>query len=996
MAERPAPRWHGRPAEKRITMQALWWATDAQRVRRLWWTAALVGTGLVQVAVVAFVDGKSAVERWTPALGVVVSVLGLLSTLTQSETRTGEGGGADWLKARADALAGAVEDMWAAEARLRRLQDPEPLPVRWRPVDMPLADHDENVWRRSEAHAALRRGQLSEVRAAFLSVPSRRVVVLGPPGSGKTVLALSLTLDLLATREPGDAVPVVLPAGTWDAVREPLRAWMAARIAADFPALAARVPGGGTLADALVAARLVVPVLDGFDELPEAQRIPAMRRLNAELDADSPLFLTSRTDAYAATVGAHDVLTAAAVVELSPLSSADAFAYLTRTSRPRRTPDGRVGTAWSATLDRLVATGGPPEHALREVLSRPLMVAVARAVYGDGARDPEELLDGRFSTAARIEEYLLAAFVPAVFGDTSGSRWTSAEAHRWLGFLARHMRHRGTGQLAWWELQRAVPRVLQLLAPGVLATCLSGVVAAGIMVLVAPDTVRDLWNSGELAELASNAGGIVAGFIVGLAVLTDRTGTAALRVLMAKAVLAAAVLGILIGVTAEPLYGASIANLGGAWLFRLLSGVLFGTAVSAVFAVAGVTARPAPLGLPWAGPTVARQVGVVAIVVLSGVAILVMDPFSPAGGAWRATAPAVVVCAAAVAVFRIRRGETRGTRYQGPNRRQVLRFCQGMVRGTTLCLLIGLALGPAIGVVMGTIIEWRAAPAWTVHADAVQNSPTGVRRVTTGAWTFTAHPNGTKTAEPTKPVRLVLMENTRNPDETWTYAPPGPGTTCREPDRRCSTRLARVQFTTRDGIWHVRMAGHDARDLTLLTSLHPPAAWWFWQIGRWGLVENCLKGGIASGIVLGLIGGCACGVYRWLDTPADLTRATSPPTSLRGDRLAVLTRGAAATIAGSAASALLLMTTPDRYGMHGMSLQMALVMGPLALSLSAYGRLAVARIWLGATGRLPWRLMAFLHEAHTRGVLRQSGARYEFRHLRLQECLAPTPESDGA
>ncbi|MBM4796440.1 hypothetical protein HXP44_31515 [Streptomyces sioyaensis] len=75
--------------------------------------------------------------------------------------------------------------------------------------------------------------------------------------------------------------------------------------------------------------------------------------------------------------------------------------------------------------------------------------------------------------------------------------------------------------------------------------------------------------------------------------------------------------------------------------------------------------------------------------------------------------------------------------------------------------------------------------------------------------------------------------------------------------------------------------------------------------------------------------------------------------SLRGDRLAVLTRGAAATIAGSAVSALLLMTTPDRYGMHGMSLQMALVMGPLALSLSAYGRLAVARIWLGATGRLP-------------------------------------------
>ncbi|MGP3954054.1 NACHT domain-containing protein [Streptomyces sp. 7N604] len=962
-------------------------------MRRLWWTAALVGTGLVQVAVVVLAD-ESAMERWTPALGVVVSVLGLLSTLTQSGSGTGEGWGTDWLKGRADALAEAVEDMWAAEARLRRLQDPEPLPVRWSAVDAPLADHDENVRLGAEAHAALRAGQLSDVRAAFLAVPSRRVVVLGPPGSGKTILALKLTLDLLAAREPGDAVPAVLPVGTWDAVRQPLRAWMAARIAADFPALAVRVPGGGTLADALVAARLVMPVLDGFDELPEAQRTSAMRRLNAELDADSPLFLTSRTAAYAATVEACDVLTAAAVVELSPLSLTDAAAYLSLTSRPRRMPDGQIGTAWSATLDRLAAPSGPPEHALRQVLSRPLMVAMARAVYGDGTRDPGELLDGRFSTATQIEEYLLAAFVPAVFGEMSGSRRTSAEAQRWLGFLARHLRHRGTGQLAWWELQSAVPWVVQLLAPGALAACLSVVAAGGVMMLVAPDTMRELWVSGELAEMTSNVGGVIAGCIVGLAILIDRTGTASLRRLMVKAALASAVLGILIGVTAEPLYGASIANLGDAWLFRFLSGVLFGTAVSAVFAAAEVTASPAPLGLPWAGPTVTRQLGVAAVLVLFGVAILVLDPFSPASGVWRASALAVLACAAAVAVFRIQRGGTRRARYRGPGRQQVLRFCQGLVRGTAVCLLVGLALGPAIGAMMGTIIEWRAARAGTVHSDAaIQESRTGIRRATTGAWTFAAYPDGTKTAEPAKRVRLVLMKNTRNPAEAWTYAPPGPGRACQEPDRRCNTRLAWVRFTTQDGIWHVRIAGHDARDLTLLSSLRPPAAWWFWQIGRWGLVENCVKGGIVSGLVLGIIGGCACGVYRWLDTPADLTRAASPPASLRGDRLAVLTRGAAATIAGSAASALLLLTTADRYGMHGMSLQMALVMGPLALSLSAYGRLTVARIWLGATGRLPWRLMTFLDEAHTRGVLRQSGARYEFRHLRLQECLAATAES---
>lgn len=967
----------------------MWWAGEAQRARRLWWATALAVTGLVQVAVVVFVDGKAVAERWTPALGIVVSVLGLVSALVQNQSGTGDGTGTDWLKGRADALAGAVQEMWTAEARMRRLQDPEPLPVRWHAVEAPLADHEENVRRGADTDITLRTGQLRDIRTAFLAAPSRRVVVLGPPGSGKTIWALKLVLDLLVVRGPGDAVPVLLSAGTWDAAREPLRAWIAARIAADFPALAARLPGGDTLADALVTARLVLPILDGFDELPPSQRIPAMRRLNAELNADSPLLLTSRTDAYTATVESCDVLTAAAVIELSPLRLAEATTYLTRTSRPLRRSGGQIGTAWSTVFERLALPGGPTEQALRTVLSRPLMVAMARAVYNDGHRDPAELLNGRFTTAARIEEHLLKAFVPAVFDDMDDPQQTSSEIRDWLGFLARHLRRRGSGQLAWWELQRAIPWPVRLLAPGALAACLAAAATGTVLMLVAPKKLRDLWASGELIALVSNGGGVVAGCMVGLAVFAHRAGEVPLGRLAGRAAVVAMFFGVAIGVTAEPLYGASIANLGDARLFRFLSGVLFGTAVSAVFAIAGVTTNPVPVGLPWAGPRTARTVGAGAVLVLFGAAIMVMDPFSPAGTVWRMSALAVVLGAAVLAVLRGRRGKPREGRYRGPGRRQVLRFCHGLARGTAICLLIGLVLGPAIGAVMGAVIEWRATRAASAPtaADEVRGTPTGVRRAVIPDWIFSVYPDGTKTAEPAEPVTLILMENTSNRKEAWTYAPSDPDAACHERHRRCTTHVTRVRFTTRDGIWHVRVDGHEARDLTLLSSLHPPAAWWFWQIGRWGLVRNCAQGGIASGLVLGLIGGCVCGVYRWLDTPADPTRAASPSASLRSDQLAVVTRGAAATIAGSAASAVLLLTTQDRYGMHGMALQMALMMGPLALILSAYGRLTVARLWFGATGRLPWRIMAFLEEAHTRGVLRQAGARYEFRHLRLQECL---------
>jgi hypothetical protein len=45
-------------------------------------------------------------------------------------------------------------------------------------------------------------------------------------------------------------------------------------------------------------------------------------------------------------------------------------------------------------------------------------------------------------------------------------------------------------------------------------------------------------------------------------------------------------------------------------------------------------------------------------------------------------------------------------------------------------------------------------------------------------------------------------------------------------------------------------------------------------------------------------------------------------------------------------------------------------------------------------GFLPWRLVSFLQDAHRRGVLRQAGAVYQFRHIELQHRLATRIEAD--
>jgi hypothetical protein len=44
--------------------------------------------------------------------------------------------------------------------------------------------------------------------------------------------------------------------------------------------------------------------------------------------------------------------------------------------------------------------------------------------------------------------------------------------------------------------------------------------------------------------------------------------------------------------------------------------------------------------------------------------------------------------------------------------------------------------------------------------------------------------------------------------------------------------------------------------------------------------------------------------------------------------------------------------------------------------------------WLAFRHRLPWLLMGFLADSHQRGVLRQAGAVYQFRHIELQHRLA--------
>ncbi|MFF8268355.1 helix-turn-helix domain-containing protein [Streptomyces sp. NPDC016562] len=437
----------------------------------------------------------------------------------------------------AQELATEVRRRWRREEAQRRVHDPFPLPVRWKPAPAALTDRAENIRRLGPGETAREVdlcGDLRSLAEVYLKIPSGRLVILGRAGSGKSILTIRLVLDLMDTPAPHRRVPVIFSIGSWDPTTTALRDWLIGRLLRDHPHLARRSSGGATLASVLVDADLILPVLDGFDEIAEGLRREALEALNA---TSSPLVLTSRRDEYAEAVrAAHAPLVWAGGIELTDLTLDDLADYLPRTTRTvpadADTPPG-TGSPWDAVLTEL-RTGRSPAHAhLAAVLTTPLMVILARTLYSETPdRDPAELLDTtRFPTVKSLDEHLLAGFVPAVYRrraperDAAGRRPRTpyadpARAERWLGHLAHHLVRldRERQDLAWWQLGDSLSLPARTTA-FVLATVVCVTLADWLVgLLLAPLSLGELLLQGSLMGPAA---GLAFGAVYAMA---DRSG----------------------------------------------------------------------------------------------------------------------------------------------------------------------------------------------------------------------------------------------------------------------------------------------------------------------------------------------------------------------------------------------------------------------------------------------------------------------------------------
>jgi hypothetical protein len=391
--------------------------------------------------------------------------------------------GEDLSKVCAD-LAAAVSAQWQLETNLRDLNDPYPIRIEWQAANSDLTPDwqslerlakegsgwptpDRSKWALSAYGLA---GADAEIVDVLGRVPTGRLVVLGEPGSGKSILLIRLVLGLLARQVPGDPIPVLLSLASWNPEELGLRTWIASRLIIDYAELGRPIRRGRkeSKAIALLNAGRIMPVLDGLDEIPTAHLGQTIGRINHDLSPGMKIVLASRSAEYRLAVhppeGIEVQLAGGAAIEINPVDTSEILTYLKNSAGGSK--------RWEPVREAIDANRELP---IAKALTTPLMAFLARAIYNPRPGEtfmpsvppPTELLDKRrFPDQEALRQHLYDSFVPAAYRPwrdrPSRPRWSSSDAQRWLGFLAADLQSRqnGVSDLAWWRLRGAAPRWL--------------------------------------------------------------------------------------------------------------------------------------------------------------------------------------------------------------------------------------------------------------------------------------------------------------------------------------------------------------------------------------------------------------------------------------------------------------------------------------------------------------------------------------------------------
>ena len=279
----------------------------------------------------------------------------------------------------------------------------------------------------------LSEGNLAAVAQYYQSLSPGRLVILGDPGAGKTVLALELVIQLLEQRRPGREIPVpVLVSAAACDTNMPWDTWLTKHLARRF-SMATHVMG------TLVRDGRILPIIDGLDEmdLPGAPRRAnaLVSMLNSYIQGRerAAVVVTCRRAEYQTLARKLDRATH---IEMLPFTSYEAAAYLSNEflSEIER-------SSWEPVLAHLRDN---PKGLLASQLATPWRLTLALAAFR-AQGDPAELVPGPAAQsdpaaaqyAQRVDALLLGRYIPArVYLHGQDLGYAPQMVERWLAALA--------------------------------------------------------------------------------------------------------------------------------------------------------------------------------------------------------------------------------------------------------------------------------------------------------------------------------------------------------------------------------------------------------------------------------------------------------------------------------------------------------------------------------------------------------------------------------
>lgn len=500
-----------------------------------------VGWGLMYLALVAVVAilvvGASrahsdiALNRsgvWAGIAGTAFTALTLILTSSDKISLHDTSAIPDHVKIEAELAAKVLAEAQLARSRLVGAGEPD---------DQPANVRFEKSSSRFREVGGTAIGDLSSVYEYYQSLSPQRLVVLGEPGAGKTVLALELQIRLLDARrhDSGMPIPVLIWAATCD-TRQRWAEWLAEHLAIRFGEAA-------SVTKRLVRDGRILPIVDGLDEMVDPiAHLERAHVLIGELNAAmrgrerAPIVVTCRRGEYQMLGPGVERATH---VEMVPLTGAEAAGYLRGQFRMAEEAD-----RWAVILTELDTQ---PTGPLAAQLATPWRLTLALTVFREGGNpsallptgDPDEIRYGE-----RIDSLLLDDYVPsAVRLHGRGKRYTPKQVRRWMtalaDTLARQYRRGGSATditlHSWWQptgrrtTQKA--RAVIAVVPG-MAWVIAGVItrdprliwfgaasyALACAVASSPVSVPGQLKVRQLAARYSLPA-VVAGFALGLAVV---------------------------------------------------------------------------------------------------------------------------------------------------------------------------------------------------------------------------------------------------------------------------------------------------------------------------------------------------------------------------------------------------------------------------------------------------------------------------------------------